>query len=77
MRNITTTVDPSFFQVPTGLTKVSEAQVRAQVDAVTNTIAAVLRTLLTNMQSGSSAPPPSPSPTATVTGSPAAAVPPE
>jgi hypothetical protein len=75
MRNITTTVDPSLFQVPTGYTKVSEAQVRAQVDAVTNTIAAVLRTLLTNMQSGSAPPPPSPRPTAT--GSPAAAVPPE
>jgi hypothetical protein len=65
MRNITTTVDPSLFQVPSGLTKVSEAQVRAQVDAVANTIAAVLRTVLTNMQSGASAPPPSPQPTAT------------
>ncbi|HSB29386.1 MAG TPA: hypothetical protein VLE19_16070 [Pyrinomonadaceae bacterium] len=67
MRDITTNVDPSFFEVPAGLNKVSEAQVRAQVDAVTNTIAAVLRTLLTNMNS---APPPSPSPTASVTTSP-------
>src|SRR5215207_4522072 len=57
MRNISTTVDPSLFEVPTGFNKVPEAQVRAQVDAVTNTVAAVLRTLLTNMNS---APPPSP-----------------
>jgi hypothetical protein len=60
MRDITTNVDPSFFEVPAGLNKVSEAQVRAQVDAVTNTIAAVLRTLLTNMNT---APPPAASPT--------------
>lgn len=71
MRNITTTVEPTLFEVPTGYAKVSEQQVRAQVDAITNTIAAVLRTLLSNMNS---APPPPPSPTATPygTGSPAA-----
>jgi hypothetical protein len=62
MRDITTNVDPSYFEVPAGLNKVSEAQVRQQVDAVSNTIAAVLRTLLTNMNSA----PPPPSPTATV-----------
>lgn len=61
MRDINTNVDPSFFEVPAGLNKVSEAQVRAQVDAVSNTIAAVLRTLLTNMSS--TAPPPPASPT--------------
>jgi len=70
MRNITTTVEPSLFEVPTGLTKVSEQQVRAQVDAVTNTVAAVLRTLLTNMNTAP--PPPSPTPTGTI--SPAATV---
>jgi hypothetical protein len=68
MRDITTNVDPSFFEVPAGLNKVSEQQVRAQVDAVTNTIAAVLRTLLTNMNSTAPPPPPaspstSPTPT--------------
>jgi len=57
MRDIQTNPDPSLFEVPAGYNKVSEAQVRAQVDAVTNTLAAVLRTLLTNMNS---APPPSP-----------------
>src|ERR1043165_353985 len=57
MRDIQTNPDPSLFEVPAGYNKVPEAQVRAQVDAVTNTVAAVLRTLLTNMNS---APPPSP-----------------
>jgi len=72
MRDITTNVDPTLFQVPTGYSKVSEQQVRAQVDAITNTVAAVLRTLLTNMNTA-----PPPSPTATPAGSPAAAVPPQ
>lgn len=75
MRNITTTVEPTLFQVPTEFSKVSEQQVRAQVDAITNTVAAVLRTLLTNMNT---APPPSPSPTATTpagSASPASAAP--
>jgi hypothetical protein len=68
MRDITTNVDPSYFEVPAGFNKVPEAQVRAQVDAVTNTIAAVLRTLLTNMNT---APPPPPaSPTASPSTSP-------
>jgi hypothetical protein len=62
MREITTNVEPTLFEVPTGFNKVSEQQVRAQVDAITNTVAAVLRTLLTNMNT---APPPPPSPTAT------------
>ena len=75
MRNITTTVEPALFQVPTEFSKVSEQQVRAQVDAITNTVAAVLRTLLTNMNT---TPPPSPSPAATTpagSASPASAAP--
>lgn len=60
MRDISTTVDPSLFEIPAGMNKVPESQVRAQVNAVTNTVAAVLRTLLMNMNT---APPPSPSPT--------------
>jgi hypothetical protein len=59
MRDIQTNPDPSLFEIPAGYNKVPEAQVRAQVDAVTNTIAAVLRTLLMNMNSA----PPRPSPT--------------
>lgn len=63
MRDISTEPDVSLFEVPAGLNKVPEAQVRAQVNAISNTIAAVLRTLLTNMNQ---TPTPSPSPTATV-----------
>jgi len=70
MRDITTNLQPGYFEVPAGLNKVSEAQVRAQVDAVTNTIAAVLRTLLTNMNSAP--PPPSASPSISPGVSPAA-----
>ncbi|HEX5890465.1 MAG TPA: hypothetical protein VFY61_17270 [Pyrinomonadaceae bacterium] len=61
MRDITTNVEPSLFEVPSGLNKVSEQQVRQQVNAISNTIAAVLRTLLMNMNTT-----PQPSPTATV-----------
>jgi hypothetical protein len=60
MQNIQTTVDPSLFEIPAGMNKVPEAQVRAQVNAVTNTVAAVLRTLLMNMNT--TPPPPSSSP---------------
>jgi hypothetical protein len=67
MRDISTNVEPSLFEVPAGLNKVPEAQVRAQVDAVANTVAAVLRTLLTNMNT---TPPPPPSPTLSPAASP-------
>ena len=59
MRDITTDVDPSLFEVPAGYNKIPEAQVRQQVDAITNAIAAGLRTLLTNMNTA----PPPPTPT--------------
>jgi hypothetical protein len=65
MRDISTNVEPALFEVPSGYSKVSEQQVRQQVNAITNTIAAVLRTLLTNMNTAPM-PSPSPSPTATV-----------
>ena len=59
MRDIQTIVDPVLFEIPpAGMNKVPESQVRAQVNAVTNTVAAVLRALLTNMNSAP--PPPSP-----------------
>jgi hypothetical protein len=70
MRDIQTNPDASLFEVPAGYNKVSEQQVRAQVDAVTNTVAAVLRTLLTNMNT---APPPPPSPTVSPATSPSPA----
>lgn len=49
MRDITTTVDDSLFQVPAGLNKVPPEQVRAQIDALTNAAAALVKALLSNM----------------------------
>lgn len=49
MRDISTTVDPTLFQVPAGLNKVPPEQVRAQIDAFTSTVAAVIKALLSNM----------------------------
>lgn len=49
MRDISTTVDDSLFQVPAGLNKVPPEQVRSQIDAITNTVAAVIKALLSNM----------------------------
>jgi hypothetical protein len=71
MRDITTTVDDSLFQVPAGLNKVPPEQVRQQIDAFTSTVAALIKALMSNMnaaaQSSSPAsltasPSPSPSP---------------
>ena len=64
MRDISTDVSPTLFEIPTGMSEVPPQQVRQQIDAVTNTVAAVLRTLLTNMNNSSSIP--TPSPTVTV-----------
>ena len=49
MRDISTNVDDSLFQVPAGLNKVPPEQVRAQIDALTNTVAALVKALLSNM----------------------------
>ena len=51
MRDISTNVDDSLFQVPPGLNKVPPEQVRAQIDAFTNTVAALIKALLSNMNS--------------------------
>ena len=61
MRDITTNVDPSLFEIPTGFNKVPEAQVRAQVDAVANTLLAALSALMRSRDAAP--PPPTPSPT--------------
>lgn len=49
MRDISTNVDDALFQVPPGLNKVPPEQVRSQIDAITNTVAAVIKALLNNM----------------------------
>jgi outer membrane lipoprotein-sorting protein len=51
MRDIQTTVEPTLFEVPTGLKQVTPDQVRQQIDALTATVAAVVRALLSNMGS--------------------------
>lgn len=62
MRDITTNVEQSLFEIPPGFNKVPEAQVRAQVDAVANTMLAALGALMRSREAAP--PPPSPSPTA-------------
>lgn len=49
MREISTNVDDSLFQVPEGMNKVPPEQVRAQINAIANTVGAVLKALLSNM----------------------------
>ncbi len=64
MRDITTTVDDTLFQVPPGLNKVPPEQVRAQIESFTNTVAAGIRLLMSNMAPSGSTTVASPAPTA-------------
>ncbi len=59
MRDISTTIDDTLFQVPAGFSKVPPEQVRQQIDAITNSLMALGKVLLSNMNS---APPPAASP---------------
>lgn len=64
MRDINTTVDDALFEVPAGYSKVPPQQVKQQIDAVTNTAAALVKALLSSMATqGSSTPSASPSAT--------------
>jgi hypothetical protein len=68
LRDISTTVDDALFQVPADLKQVPPEQVRAQIDAITNTVAAVIKALLSNMastQTGSATPTTTASPSST------------
>lgn len=51
MRDIQTNIDPSLFEVPQGLKQVTPDQVRQQIDALTATVGALFRALLSNMGS--------------------------
>lgn len=64
-RDISTTVDDSMFEVPAGLNKVTPEQVRQQIDALTSTVGAVLKAMLSNMQTSAPSTSASPSPAAT------------
>ena len=54
MRDISTNVDESLFQVPAGLNKVPPEQVRSQIDAFTSTVAALIKALMSNMNAAAS-----------------------
>lgn len=62
MRDISTTVDDALFQVPAGFSKVPPEQVRQQIDAITNTLMALGKVLLSNVNSGPPAASPAASP---------------
>ncbi len=66
MRDISTVVDPSMFEVPTGYSKVPPEQIKQQINALVNMAGALLKTMMGNMnsQAGSGA---TASPTATAT----------
>ena len=61
MRDISTTIDDALFQVPADFSKVPPEQVRQQIDAITNTLMALGKVLLSNMNSSA---PPAASPSA-------------
>lgn len=69
MRDISTNVADSLFQVPAGLNKVPPEQVRQQIDAFTSTVAALIKALMSNMnaaaQTTNAAPASTVSPTST------------
>jgi len=49
MRDISTDVNASMFEVPPGLSKIPPEQIRGQIDAITSTATALIKALLANM----------------------------
>lgn len=65
MRDITRTIDPQWFEVPAGYSKVQPEQIRQQINALVNMAGAVVRSLMSGAGSTTSpAVTASPSPTA-------------
>lgn len=60
MRDISTDVEPSLFTVPEGLNKIPPEQIRAQIDALTNMASAVVKALLSNLNSSAASGSPTP-----------------
>lgn len=73
MRDISTTIDDSLFEVPAGMNKVPPEQVRAQIDAFTNTVAALIKALINNMNTAAATTAASPATTLTASPSPSPA----
>ena len=65
MRDISTIVDPTLFEVPLGFSKVPPEQVKQQIDALTNTAASLIKALMSNMATAKSSPASSPAATST------------
>jgi hypothetical protein len=65
-RDISTTVDPTLFEVPAGMTKVTPEQVRQQIEALTSMVGGLLKAMLGNMQNSNPATTTTPAPAATV-----------
>ena len=63
MRDISMIVDPTLFEVPLGFSKVPPAQVKQQIDALTNTAASLIKALMSNMSTANTAPASSPAAT--------------
>lgn len=55
MRDITTTVDPSLFEVPPGFSKVPPEQIKQQINALANMAGALIKSLLGNMDAARAA----------------------
>ncbi|HYY56416.1 MAG TPA: hypothetical protein VE842_03735, partial [Pyrinomonadaceae bacterium] len=72
MRDIKTDVDASMFEVPKDYSQVTPQQVRQQIDVLTNTVAAVIKALLTNMNTQGSTTTTTTTTTTTATPSPSA-----
>jgi hypothetical protein len=60
LSDIKTDVDAAQFQIPEGYSQVAPEKIRQQIDALTSAVASILRTIMANMQVGTS---PAPSPT--------------
>jgi len=73
MRDISTTIDDSLFEVPAGMNKVPPEQVRAQIDAFTNTVAALIKALISNMNTAAASSSTSPATTLAASPSPSPA----
>jgi outer membrane lipoprotein-sorting protein len=57
MRDLKTDVDASAFQIPSGYAQVAPEKVRQQIDALTSMVAQILRAMMSNMRTETSASP--------------------
>jgi len=58
MRDIKTEIDQTTFDIPAGYAQVAPEKVRQQIDALTSTVAAIIKAMMANMQSSTASPSP-------------------